>query len=263
MTKESTLIVNRDDEICTIVINNPERRNALTPACLTEISQTFEALSQDDTIRVVIVRGAGEKAFSSGADISKMPSKESGGSPRDYKGPTAASEAIQRYPYPSIAMLNGYTLGAGCILAMACDIRIAATNVSMGIPTSRMGVISSYPVFRRFLTVLGYGTALEMFLTGRFYKGRECLEMGMVNHMVESDRLESFTYEMAKEILACAPLSLRGSKFILNKIAGDSAISEEDLETFQSLSIQAVQSEDHEEAKRAFMEKRKARFKGR
>jgi enoyl-CoA hydratase/carnithine racemase len=87
--------------------------------------------------------------------------------------------------------------------------------------------------------------------------------MGMVNHLVESDRLESFAYEMAKEILACAPLSLRGSKFILNRIAGQSAVSEEDLETFQSMRLQAVQSEDHQEAKRAFMEKRKARFKAR
>jgi enoyl-CoA hydratase len=159
-------------------------------------------------------------------------------------------------------MLYGYTLGAGCVLAMACDIRIASRNVKMGIPTSRMGLVSGYRGFKRFLNMLGYSTALEIFLTGRSYDSQECLTMGLVNHLVDHDDLESYTYNLADEITRCAPLSLRGSKYILSRIAENPVPSPEDIEIFRSLSIQAAKSDDHEEAKKAFKEKRKPRFIG-
>ena len=133
---------------------------------------------------------------------------------------------------------------------------------AVGIPTSKMGLISSYRGFKRFLTVLGYSAALEMFLTGRSYDNQDCLMMGLVNHLVDHDELESYTYNLADEITKCAPLSLRGSKYILNRVAENPVPSSEDLETSRSLSKQAAGSDDHEEAKRAFKEKRKPRFSG-
>jgi len=262
MNNDQPLIVAKEGAICTLTINNPEKRNALTPDCLFDIAQTFEELAGDQNIRVVILRGAGDKAFSAGADITAMPTRESGPTGPARGDSTMASQAIQNFPYPVIAMLYGYTLGAGCILAMSCDIRIASTNVKMGIPTSRMGLLSSHRGFRRFLNVLGYSTALELFLTGRSYDSQECLAMGLVNHLIDHDHLEKYTYDLADEITRCAPLSLRGSKYILSTIAEKSILSAEDIDAFRSLRIQAANSDDHEEAKKAFKEKRKPVFKG-
>jgi enoyl-CoA hydratase/carnithine racemase len=192
-----------------------------------------------------------------------MPGRGDSAELRENQGSySQAMEAIQRFPLPVIAMLYGYTLGAGCILAMGCDIRLASKNVKMGIPTSRMGLLVNQSVFKRFLTVLGYSTALEIFLTGQHYDGQECISMGLVNHLVDHGQLESYTYRLAEEIIQCAPLSLRGSKYILGTIAGNPTPSAEELETFRALSTQATSSDDHEEAKRAFKEKRKPRFSG-
>ncbi|MCJ7594176.1 MAG: enoyl-CoA hydratase/isomerase family protein [Desulfobacterales bacterium] len=260
----SPLILQKDGPVCTLMINNPEKRNALTPECFSKIIETFDTLSRDDEARVIIIRGTGDAAFSSGADITAMPGGEKADSPEGMHGGAAsASEAIRRCPFPVIAMLKGYTLGAGCILAMSCDIRIAARNVKMGVPTSKMGLVSDYGTFRRFFTVLGYSTALEIFLTGRTYEGDECLQMGLVNHLVESGQLESFVYNFAREMVECAPLSVKGAKFILSRIAENPVLRDEDLKAFQALRSRAFHSEDHEEAKRAFKEKRKPRFHGR
>lgn len=263
MKQEPALIVSRTGARVTLTINNPKKLNALTPGCLLEIERTFDELAREDETRVVVLRGAGDQAFSAGADIMAMPVKGEVRAPEARATPTRALEAIQRFPYPVVAMLYGYALGAGCILALACDIRIAAESVKMGVPTSRMGLLSDYRTFKRFLTVLGYGPALEIFLTGRSYDSRECLAMGLVGRVVETERLESFTEDLVGEIARCAPLSLRGSKLILNKIAENPTPVPEDLETFRALSLEAVKSDDHEEAKRAFREKRKPHFTGR
>ena len=265
MTEKPNVIVTKQGAVCTVTINNPEKRNALSPPCLYDITRTFTDLSKDDTTRVVVLRGAGTAAFSAGADIVAMPVRG-----QDQPAPaqqkvgdiTTTALAIQNYPYPVIGMLYGYTLGAGCVLAMACDIRLASDRVVMGIPTSRMGLVSSYEGFKRFLTVLGYSTALEVFLTGRQYNSAECLAMGMVNHLVPDDDLEAKTQALADEITRCAPLSLKGSKHVLSRIAEEPNPSAEELEAFAKLTRQARSSDDHEEAKKAFKEKRKPVFTG-
>jgi enoyl-CoA hydratase len=263
MKDRRNLIVIKKEAICTVIIDNPRKRNALTPECLSDIARTFDDLSQDQNIKVVLLRGAGQEAFSAGADILAMPIRGDSVEFRENHGDySQALEAIQRFPFPVIAMLYGYTLGAGCILAMGCDIRLASKNVKMGIPTSRMGLITNYSVFKRFLTVLGYSTALEIFLTGQHYEGQECLIMGLVNHLVDHDQLEPYAYRLAEEIIQCAPLSLRGSKYIFSRIAENPIPSSEELETFRSLTMQATASDDHEEAKSAFKEKRRPRFSG-
>lgn len=264
MEETKHLIVTKQGTVCTVIINNPQKRNALTPECFFDIVQTFDNLSRDRSIKVVILRGSGQDAFSAGSDISSMPTRgESVKTIENQSDFSSAIEAIQRFPFPVIAMLYGYTLGAGCILAVGCDIRLASKNVKMGIPTSRMGLLTDYRVFKRFLTVLGHSTALEIFLTGKQYEGHECVTMGLVNHLVDHDQLESCTYSLAEEIIQCAPLSLQGSKYIFNRIAENPYPSSKDLETFAYLSNQATASDDHEEAKRAFKEKRKPQFVGR
>jgi len=265
MSEKENLIIVKKESVCTLIINNPEKRNALTRGCQASIAQTFEELTEDKNIRVVIIRGAGEEAFSAGADIMAMPVRGTAveATPKKTSDSTLiSSDAIQKYPYPVIAMLYGFTLGAGCVLAMACDIRIASTNVKMGIPTSRMGLLPSHQGFKRFMNVLGYGRALEMFLTGRNYDSQDCLNMGLINHLVDHDQLENYTYQMAEDITRCAPLSLRGSKRIMSRIAENPFLSAAEIETFDAMRRQASASDNHEEAKKAFKEKRKPVFKG-
>jgi enoyl-CoA hydratase len=265
MIENENLIVVKKDPVCTLIINNPEKRNALTRGCQASIARTFKELAEDKNIRVVIIRGAGEEAFSAGADIKAMPVRGTTPEtkPKEREdGTSISSDAIQHYPYPVIAMLYGFTLGAGCVLAMACDIRLASTNVKMGIPTARMGLLPSHQGFKRFMNAVGYGAALEMFLTGRTYDSRDCLTMGLVNHLVEHDQLETYTYKMAEDITRCAPLSLRGSKLIMNRIAENPFLSETEIKLFNTMRKEASASDDHEEAKKAFKEKRKPVFKG-
>ncbi len=266
MKEEGSLIGKREGAIYTLVINNPEKRNVLTIDCLLEMAETFEELSQDESIRVVVIRGEGDRAFSAGYDIGALPSKGDLAPKygRDNKPPfEMAVEAIGRYPYTVIAMLNGPAFGGGCELAITCDIRIAASHVRMGMPPAKIGLVYRYSGLRRFLTVLGYSRTLVLFLTGRYYDSQKCLEMGLVNHVVEGDQLESFTYDLAREITENAPLSLKGIKSIINKIVEYPVVGSDDLETFRSLYLQASKSEDMEEGKLAFKEKRKPRFKGR
>lgn len=266
MTQESVLLIKKQRAVCTLVINNPDKHNVVTPDCLFKMADTFDTLSQDNEIRTVIIRGAGNKAFSAGYDISILPSKShlEDRAADDDKSPfEVAMEAIGRYPYPVIAMLNGFAFGGGCELALTCDIRIGADHIRMGMPPAKIGLVYRYSGLRRFLAILGYNRTLELFLTARFYDSQKCLEMGLVNHLVQREQLEDFTYDLAREITANAPLSLKSTKFILNRIVEYPGVSAEDVKLFQSLSLQASESEDLEEGKRAFREKRKPVFKGR
>jgi enoyl-CoA hydratase/carnithine racemase len=239
--------------------------NSLSDDSLLEISEFLQQLAEDSTTRAVILRGAGKEAFSAGADI-VAPEKKSGNTKQLANQPgaiTTALLAIQKFPYPVIAMLYGYAIGGGCILSMASDIRVASNTVKMSVPTSKMGLIPTPEIFKRFMTVLGYSTALEMFITGRQYEGIECLRMGMVNHMRSHDELEEFTYTLASQIVTdCAPMSLTASKCIMNHINENPTLSADEMLHFRKLAIQARQSFDFKEAKLAFKEKRKPIFKG-
>ena len=266
MGANKPLLVKRREGVCTLVINNPDKHNVVTPDCLFEMADAFDRLSKDDEIRVVIIRGAGDRAFSAGYDISILRSKNHSEANETDENNTPfalAMKAIGRYPYPVIAMLNGFAFGGGCELALTCDIRIAADHIRMGMPPAKIGLVYRYSGLRRFLDVLGYNRTLELFLTARFYDSRKCLEMGLINHLVEKDDLENFTYELAAEITANAPLSLKSTKLMLNRIVEYPQVSAEDLAFFRSLSLQASQSEDLEEGQKAFREKRKPVFKGR
>ncbi|MBN1849592.1 MAG: enoyl-CoA hydratase/isomerase family protein [Deltaproteobacteria bacterium] len=266
MTEQPNVILHWQGAICTVTINNPEKHNILTPPCLQEIAGTFKRLGEEDSSIVVILRGAGREAFSAGADIRTMPTRtsdQSGAAPLQHDDVSTAFNAILNYPHPVIAMIHGYALGAGCMLALACDIRVASDRVQMGIPTSRMGLIPSWEEFKRFLIVLGYNSALEIFLTGKQYDGETCLAKGMINYLVEDNELETFTHKLAEEVTRCAPLSLRSAKNILTAIAENPAPSPETLAHFRMLLDQARDSDDHEEAKSAFKEKRPPVFKGR
>lgn len=266
MNEQQNILLHKQGTVCTVTINNPKKHNVLSPLCLHEIKEAFNRLEEEDSIRVVILRGAGRNAFSAGADINTMPTRNlslSRTSDLQHDDIFTTTNAIRNYPYPVIAMIYGFALGAGCMLAMSCDIRVASDQVKMGIPTSRMGLIPIYEEFKRFLIVLGYSTALELFLTGKQYDGKTCLSKGMINHLVDDSELEEFTYGLAEEVTRCAPLSLRNTKHILTTIAENPIPSSEQLANFEMFFDQLSNSDDHEEAKSAFKEKRMPVFKGR
>ncbi|MEJ2724876.1 MAG: enoyl-CoA hydratase/isomerase family protein [Deltaproteobacteria bacterium] len=258
------LLLHRSGPVCTLVINRPEKRNRLTPASLFRMAAMVQALAQEDKVRVLVIRGAGNEAFCAGYDISALPVKPNSEDEDGLKEAPPREEAfraVQAFPYPVIAMLNGYAYGAGCELAVTCDIRIAADHAKMGMPPAKLGLVYPYMGYRRFMRVLGLSRTLEIFLTARHYDAQTCLRMGLVNHVVRARELESYTYAMAAEIVDNAPLSLWGTKSALYKIA-EHPILEKEEEEIQSLFIQSLKSKDAEEARQAFQEKRKPRFKG-
>ncbi len=266
MAEKEELIQKREGPLCTLVINRPEKRNMVTVDCLLALTRTFEELAGDPDIRCVILTGAGEQAFCAGFDIGALPTEV----PPDLEARLKetpplemALQAMRAYPYPVVGMLNGYAFGGGCELAIGCDIRVAARRVKMGVPPAKLGIVYPYDGYRRFLRVLGFAATLEIFLTGRRYDSSECLRRGMVNYVVEDDQLESFTYDLAREMAENAPLSMRGTKLALYKIADYPELRPEDEEMIRALFTQSLQSEDLKEGKKAFREKRKPRFTGR
>jgi len=266
MKGESEILVKREGAICTLVINRPEKRNLLTSDCLGNMTNLLDSLSKEGSVRAVVLRGSGQKAFSAGYDVSALPTRPSPDREESLKESSPLEQtlqAIRNFPYPVIAMINGDAYGGGCELAIGCDIRVAVKGAKMGMTPAKLGLVYPYPGYRRFLTVLGFNRTLEIFLTGRKYDTESCLRMGLVNYVVEEEHLESFTYELAREIAENAPLSLQGTKYALYKIAEYPHLEKKEEEELRSLFIKSLQSEDMEEGKRAFIEKRKPRFKGR
>ncbi len=260
------LLIKRDNSICTLTINRPEKHNFLTSGLLQEMVHTVSELGCDPEIRTLVIRGAGETSFSAGYDISAIPiiNEQNPETPIYNISPLEeALQAIRNFPYPVIAMVNGHAFGGGCELAVACDIRIGRHGIAMGMPPAKLGIVYPPSGFRRFLTVLGFTKTLEMFLTGRQYDSHNCLRMGLLNELVAPDGLKTATYDMAIEISQNAPLALRGTKRALYKIAETTALSEDEESELAALFARSLMTEDLQEGKRAFMEKRKPCFKGR
>jgi len=260
------LLVQRKGYVCTLVLNRPEKRNSLSQDLLFELHHTLQKFSKDDNVRTIIIRGAGNKAFSSGYDITAFPTdstqevKEFVKEQNPYE---LALEGIVNYPYPVIAMLNGYAFGGGCGLAVSCDIRIGADDIRMGMVPVKLGM--SYPpeALRHFIRTIGISRTKEIFFTGRVYDAPRIKEMGLVDYLVPREDLESFTYDLAQEIALNAPLSLKGIKRTLNLLLRSEKMEEEDRQEAYEIFTRILKSEDLKEGQTAFIEKRKPHFKGR
>lgn len=260
------LLVEKKGSICTLIFNRPERRNAFSPLLLHNLAETIGQIKQENEVRCIIVRGAGDKAFSSGYDIGAIPTNVSPEVLEQLrkKNPLqTAVEAIEDFPFPVIAMINGVAFGAGCELAVACDLRIAIETARMGMPPAKLGLIYMPVGILRFINCVGMANAKEIFFTGRYFPVSRAREMGLVHYVVPDAQLISFTEEMAQEIAGNAPLSLRGMKFIFQSCLKFQKIEPEDMKAIEMLVGQAFNSEDLKEGQKAFAEKRKPVFKGR
>ncbi len=257
--KYETILVDRRDRVAIITINRPEKRNALNIQTRAEGAAILDELREDDSIRVVIFTGAGDKAFIAGADIA------------EFAGRTALQQraimlerglfnAIDTFPKPVIAMVNGYCLGGGCELALACDIRIASDNASFGQPEINLGIIPGGGGTQRLPRLVGEGKAMEMVLTGEIINAQEAFRWGLVNQVVPADHLEAKTMEIANRIAEKSPIALRLAKEAV-KLASRSSL-DEGLRREVDVFALCFSSEDKDEGVKAFLEKRKADFKG-
>jgi len=262
--EEKLLLIEKQEKVCTIILNRPERRNALSPLLLFQLADTMNQLKEE--IRCLVLRGAGDIAFSSGYDITAIPtqvSPEVMEALRKKNPLRLALDAIHDFPYPVIAMINGMTFGAGCELAMACDIRIAVETAQFGMPPAKLGMVYLPAGIMQFVNVVGLANAKEIFFAGRSYPASRAKEMGLVHYVLPADQFASFTEEMAREISENAPLSLRGIKTIFNACLKHQQIEPEDMKHIEMIVAQALNSEDLKEGQKAFLERRKPVFKGR
>lgn len=256
MTMEEVLLSEQKEQILTLSINRPEKRNALNNEVLNRLMETFSEIKAGSDIRVVVLRGVGEKAFCAGADL------RTGGAGAGGDIIQNTIDTIVACPCPVIAMIYGYAVGAGCDLATACDFRIIADSARMGINPVKLGLVYFPKSIQRFVSVIGIGFTKELFLTGRFFTAQRVKEMGLVNYVVPDDELVATTYSLAQEIAENAPLAVAGTKSIINKLLYRQLTPEEEAEV-QAIEEQARQTEDFREGMAAFAQRRKPEFKGR
>lgn len=259
---EDLILVQKEGNICTLIINRPEKRNSLNPEVLLQLGDTLNTLKEDGETRVVVIRGTGEQAFSSGFDIGRISSGEpEPAGPR--RNPLAyGMSSVQDFPYPVIAMIYGYAVGAGLELAVTCDLRLAADTARLGITPAKLGVVYHNAGINKFLHVVGISQTKELFYTGRIIDAQRARDIGLVDYVYPAQELAKATYELAQEVANNAPLSVSGVKTIISKLLEYPVLSPEDEAELDRLRAEAYRSEDLKEGQRAFMEKRKPRFTG-
>jgi enoyl-CoA hydratase len=257
------MIATKEGAIGWIVFNNPARRNAVSVAMWEALREIVEDYARDDSIRVIVVRGAGGKAFVSGADISEFEQQRS--TPESTEAYRQLSEAatmtLHYVNKPTIAMIEGFCIGGGVSLALSCDIRIAETGARFGVPAARLGLGYELPGVRKLVDIVGPSFAKEIFFTARQFTSDEARDMGLVNRVVAPDELEGYVREYAATIADNAPLTVGSIKTIVGEILKDDDKRDEAL--CDRVVDQCFNSEDYIEGRRAFMEKRPARFTGR
>jgi len=255
------LLIDREDGIAVITINRPDKYNALNEEVVAEISSAMDELATDAEVRVVIITGAGDKAFVSGADIGVLQefTTSRAGFAHSQRG-QAVMDKVENLPKPVIAAINGYALGGGLELAMACDVRLASETAKMGQPETGVGVSMGYGGSQRLPRLVGKGMAKLLVLTGSMIDAQEALRIGLVQKVVPQGELLSEAKAVATKMAANATLSLAAAKEAVNmglEVDLKSGLSIESLE-FGNLCT----TEDYHEGTAAFLEKRKPTFKG-
>jgi enoyl-CoA hydratase len=254
-----TLLLERAGRVTIVKINRPDKRNALNIKTREEGASVLEELRSDDSVGVVVFTGAGDKAFVAGADIAEF-SGRTAITQREVMMGRSLFTAIDTFPKPVIAMINGYCLGGGCELALACDIRIASESASFGQPEINLGIIPGGGGTQRLTRLVGEGKAMELILTGEIIDAKTAFAIGLVNQVVPADQLQAKTMEIANRIADKSPIALRLAKEAV-KLASRSNL-DEGLRREVDLFALCFSSEDKNEGVSAFLEKRKPVFKG-
>ena len=255
------LIVERDGAIAIVTVNRPKVLNALNMATLDELRRAVLALKHDPSVRCVVITGAGEKSFVAGADINELAVQTpTGGREHALRG-QHVFDLIENMGKPVIAAINGYALGGGCELAMACTLRIAADTAKLGQPEINLGIIPGYGGTQRLARLVGRGRALEWLLTGDQLTAQEAHRLGLVNRVVAAADVMAESRKLATTLAAKAPIAVR---YIIEAVNKGLQMTFADGQVFEATLFGLVAStDDMREGTSAFLEKRKAEFKGR
>jgi enoyl-CoA hydratase len=251
----------RDGGVATITINRPKVLNALNTQTLDELRRVMLACRHDDAVRCVIITGAGEKSFIAGADINELSVQTPTGGRQHAMTGQHVLDLIENLGKPVIAAINGFALGGGCELAMACTIRMAADTARLGQPEINLGIIPGYAGTQRLARLVGRGRALEILLTGDHLTAAEAHRLGLVNRVVPGAELMSEVTKLATALAAKAPIAMR---YIIDAVNRGLDMALPDAQVFEATLFGLVSTtEDMREGTAAFLEKRKAEFKGR
>ena len=252
-----------DDGVGIITFNNAEKRNAMSLEMWEGLGHALTELRDDPAVRVVVLVGAGDKAFVSGADISQFEkTRHNAQASEEYSRRSEAQRALlANYPKPTIACIRGFCLGGGMQVAMLADMRFAAENSKFGIPAARLGIAYGFDGLRHLVSLVGPSWARLIMYTGMRINAAEALRIGLVDSVLPDDELWNATMEIARTISGNAPLAIQAAKITIREVLKDE--SKRDMEAIKAIGMACMDSEDFKEGRTAFMEKRKPKFKGR
>jgi enoyl-CoA hydratase/carnithine racemase len=262
MTQTDKMLSRKEGGVGTLIFNNPERHNAVSLEMWEAASGILADFVADKAIRVVVLTGAGSKAFVSGADISKFESERSSKEAveRYNVAVDKANAAVYEFPKPTIAMIRGYCIGGGLGLALCCDLRICSDNSKFGVPAAKLGLGYGYERMKKLVDLVGPSFAKEIFFTARQFTAPEALQMGLVNRVLGEAELEKYVKDYADTISGNAPMMVNSVKYIVGEVLKDE--NERNLARCADLVAQCFASNDYIEGRKAFMEKRKPAFTG-
>lgn len=254
------ILIAKEHNIASITINRPEKLNALNKATIQELHHAFSALEQNQDTRAIILTGSGQKAFVAGADIAEFAGfSVEEGIQLSAQGQDTLFNFVENLRVPVIAAINGFALGGGLELAMACHIRVASDNAKMGLPEVSLGVIPGYGGTQRLPQLIGKGRAMEMILTAGMVTAEEAYRTGLVNHVVSADELVPFSIEIAQKIVKNSPAAI---SMAINAVNANYKEGENGFETEIKSFGKCFGTVDFKEGTKAFLEKRKAVFTG-
>ena len=254
------LLVERRDGIATLTLNRPQSHNAINMGMYTALPDLVAGLDKDPDVKVVVVRGAGEKSFASGADITEFERERgSAAAARNYNEKVAAAEqAIARLAKPTIAMIHGYCIGGGAGLALACDLRFADTRARFAITPAKLGLVYSLESTKRVVDLAGPSRAKWILISGQQIPAQRAWELGLFDELVEPDELERYTYDFVEVVTSRAQFSVRMGKEMVRRVVGGQL---EDDEATVEIRNSSFDTDDYAEGVRAFLAKRTPEFR--
>ena len=260
---EGKMLADVEDGVGLITFNQPEKRNAMSVNMWEGLVQILDAFAEDDDVRVIVLTGAGHKAFVSGADISQFEKNRANANAQlEYDKLTSSGRAkLAAFPKPVIARIRGFCLGGGLGIAMQADVRIAAVDSEFGIPAARLGIAYGFDMVRKLVSLVGPAHARTMLYTGNRIDATEAERIGLVNKVVSDEDLSDHVVDLARTIADNAPLSVRAAKLAVDESLKTD--SERDVDAVTKAVLACFDSADYREGRTAFMEKRSPRFAGR